>query len=277
MNILSIPKSKLGSVGFALVSAVVVCSAILLVLFLFTYLPVTYMDWMEFLRPAATEWQAPFRPGVFNPPWLFLILHPFTWLDPRLGAGLLVVISLLIVGAYVGTPKKALFVTCSAPLIVMVTLGQIDGLILLGLMIPGEIGLLWLLMKPQGVFLTALPRINLRSVTVVILVLILSILLWGFWWQDILHTRSLFNGSQNASLFPYTILPGFLPLYLGLKRKSDALLCLASLCFSPYFMLTSMLPAVAAIVRESDDKRVWFVTVLGSWVYFFAAKGYLGV
>jgi hypothetical protein len=30
-------------------------------------------------------------------------------------------------------------------------------------------------------------------------------------------------------------------------------------------------------VRESDDKRVWRITVNGSWVYFFLAKAYLGV
>ena len=277
MNILSIPRLKLGSLGFVLVSGVVICSAIILTLFVFTYLPVTYLDWMESFRPAAVDWQIPYRPGVYNPPWLYIILHPFTWLDPRLGVGLLMVISLVIVVAYVGTPKKALVVACSAPLIVMVTLGQIDALILLGLMIPSEFGLLWLLMKPQGVFLAALRRIHLRSVVILVLFLGLSILLWGFWWQDLLHIRSLFGSNHNASFFPYTILFGLPPLYLGHKRKSDAMLCLASLCISPYFMITSMLPAVAAIVRESDDKRVWFVTVVGSWVYFFAAKTYLGI
>jgi hypothetical protein len=277
VNILSIPRSKLGSVSFAFISAVVVCSAIVLTLFVFIYLPVTYLDWIESFRPAAMAWQTPYRPGVYNLPWLYIILHPFTWLDPRLGVGLLMVISLLIVGAYVGSPKKAVVVACSAPLIVMVTLGQIDALILLGLMIPSEIGLLWLLMKPQGVFLAAVRRVNFRSVTILMLVVGLSVIVWGFWWLDLFRIRSLFQSNHNASFFPYMILFGIPPLYLGLKRKSDALLCLASLCLSPYFMITSMLPAVAAIVRESDDKRVWFVTVLGSWVYFFAAKAFLGV
>jgi hypothetical protein len=277
VNILSVPRSKPGHVGLAFISAVIVCSAIILTLFVFTYLPVTYLDWIESFRPAAVDWQAPYRPGVYNPPWLYAILHPFTWLDPRLGVGLLMVISVVIVGAYVGTPKKAVVVACSAPLIVMVTLGQIDALVLLGLMIPGEIGLVWLLMKPQGVFLAALRRINFRSATILILVLVSSIIIWGFWWQDLLRIRSLFHSGHNASFFPYTILFGLLPLYLGLKRKSDAMLCLASICISPYFMITSMLPTVAAIVRESDDKRIWLITVLGSWTYFFLAKVYLGV
>jgi hypothetical protein len=277
VNILGIPRAKFGSIGFALISAGVVFSAILLALYLFATLPVTYMDWMEFLRPAAVEWWAPFRPGVFNPPWLFVLLHPLTWLDPRLGAGLLLVISLVIVGAYMRSAKKALIVACSAPMIVMITLGQIDALILLGLVIPSEIGLLWLLMKPQGVYLAALRRMNLRSLTIVALIFVLSLLLWGFWWQDIAPLRSLFNGSHNASFFPYTIPLGIIPLYVGLKRKSDALLCMASLCFCPYFMITSTLPAVAAVVQETEDQKVWFVTVLGSWVYLFVLKLSSGV
>jgi hypothetical protein len=87
VNILSIPRSKLGSVGLALLSAVVLCSAIVVALLIFAHLPVTYMDWIESFRPAAMEWQAPYRPGIYNPPWLYIILHPIAWLEPRLGAG----------------------------------------------------------------------------------------------------------------------------------------------------------------------------------------------
>jgi hypothetical protein len=163
VNVLSVPRIQLGSVSLSLVSAVSLCIAVVFIVLVFTNLPVTYLDWMESFRPAAVEWYAPYRPSVYNPPWLFLILHPLAWLDARLGAAFLILISMVILIAYLGFSKKVLVASCSAPLIVMVTLGQIDGLILLGLMIPGEVGLIWLLMKPQGMFLAVLRRMNLRS------------------------------------------------------------------------------------------------------------------
>ena len=253
-------------------NAAIICAALVFTVLIFSLLPVTFMDWMDSFRPTAVELETPYGPGIFNPPWLFVILHPLTWLDPRLGASLLIVASLVIISAYVKAPKKLLLVACSAPLIALVTLGQIDGLIILGLMLPAEIGLVWLMMKPQGVFLVALRRLSFRSVIIAGAVFVLSILIWGFWWQDVLLFRSLTDTGHNVSLFPYTILLGLPLIYLGLKRDSDALLCLASLCFSPYFMITSTLPAVAAIVRESEDRRVWFITIIGSWVFFFLTK-----
>ena len=253
-------------------NAVIICVALVFTVLIFTMLPVTFMDWMDSFRPTAANLETPYGPGIFNPPWLFVILHPLTWFDPRVGASLLIVISLVIISIYVKAPKKVLLVACSAPLIALVTLGQIDGLIILGLMLPAEIGLVWLMMKPQGVFLTALRRLSPRSIIIAGSILVLSVLVWGFWWQDLLLFRSLTDTGHNVSLFPYTMLLGLPLIYLGLKRNSDALLCLASLSFSPYFMITSTLPAVAAIVRESEDRRVWFITITGSWVFFFLTK-----
>lgn len=249
---------------------------ILTVLLLFVNLPVTYHDWIRYLRPAAEEWNTPFRSGIFNPPWLFLILHPLTVLTPRLGAGLLMLISTVVVARYVGTPMKTLVVACSAPMVVLFTLGQIDALPVLGLMVPSSAGLPLLLMKPQGVYLTIIPRINRRSVTVMLLVIIVSVLVWGFWWLQIGRHQGLLAAPHNVSLFPYSAVLGLPALYYGLRRDSDALLCLASLCLSPYYMITSGVPAVAAIVRETEDRRLWTITVLGSWLYLLIMRRSVG-
>lgn len=249
---------------------VTVCVSVLIVLFLFTFLPVTYKDWIHTLRPAALNWRSPYQSGIFNPPWLFLILHPLTLLPPRVGAGLLMFLSMVVVAAYVGSPKKTLVVALSAPMVVLFTLGQVDALVLLGLMIPNGLGLPFLLMKPQGVFLATARRINGRSLIFTLVIILASVMVWGFWWQDIRGTP--INAPYNVSFFPYSVVVGFILLYVGLKRNSDALLCLASLCFSPYFMITSMLPAVAAVILETDDKRWWTIAVLGSWLYLMVMK-----
>jgi hypothetical protein len=211
---------------------------------------------------------------VFNPPWIFPLLYPIALLPYRAGAGLLVIISVIAVAMYTRSIKKTLIVAASAPMAAFIALGQLDALLLFGLMIPYGMGIPILLAKPQAVFLTVLPRLNRWSMLLTLAVFVLSVFIWGDWWTNIIGNRP--NAKANMSLFPYTIVLGIPLAYLGLKRKSDALLCLGSLCFAPYFMTHSILPAVAAIVRETDDWRWWTAVVLGSWIYLAVMKGFWG-
>ncbi len=246
------------------------------VLVLFAFLPVTYKDWLTVFRPAALRWLAPYSPPglVFNPPWLFPFLHPLAILPPRWGAGLLMLLSVVVVSLYVRSPLKLLVVVLAAPMSTLFALGQLDGLLLVGLMLPIEWGIPFLLLKPQGVFLLILRRLNRRAVVVAALALLASVAGWGFWWQNILGFQP--NQTVNLSLFPYSLLIGLPLLYFGWKRNSDALLCLASLCFVPYFMITSALPAVAALVKETDDRRVWGAVIVVSWVYLVTMRVWMG-
>jgi len=241
---------------------------------LFTYLPVTYQDWTVAFRPAALRWDNPYYEGwrIFNPPWLFPILYPIALLPPAAGGGLLILISIIVVAVYVGSPSKMFFVICSASMVGLITLGQLDALLLLGLMMPKGLGIPVLMLKPQGVFLAILPRLNRWSILVTVLILGISVLIWGFWWENILANQP--NAGVNISLFPYTVLPGLILAFYGLKRKSDAFLCVASLCLAPYFMIHSMIPAVVAIIKETDNWRWWTATVLGTWLYFLMMKGF---
>lgn len=250
----------------------IVLASILIVLILFIFLPVTYKDWVVSFRPSALTWQNPYHGLTFNPPWLFLILHPIAALPPRIGAGILMLISFVIIALYVRSPVKTFLVALSAPMIVLLTLGNIDGLVILGLMLPYWMSLPFLMIKPQGVFLAAVQRLSFWSICFAIFFLLISVFVWGFWWQDISSLSTPVNAEYNLSAFPYSVVPGLLLLVLGLRKKSDALLCFASLCFSPYFMITSLLPAVAASLRETRDKRIWFGIVMGSWIYYFMMK-----
>ncbi|MBN1991848.1 MAG: hypothetical protein JW953_04040 [Anaerolineae bacterium] len=243
--------------------------------FLFSRMPVNYTDWLHTFRPAALNWQNPYHREamVFNPPWIFPVLYPLAVLPHPAGASLLIIISVIAVAMYVGSLKKTLIVAASAPMAAFFALGQLDALLLFGLMLPRGLGLPILLAKPQGVFLAILPRLNRWSILVTLLIFVVSVFIWGQWWWNIIAYQP--NKQANMSLFPYTIVLGIPLTYLGLKRKSDALLCAASLCFAPYFMAQSMLPMVAAIVRETEDWRWWGGIVLGSWVYEAAMKGFL--
>ncbi len=157
-------------------TAVVGTTLLLITWFLFANLPVTYNDWLDFFRPAALHWRNPYSGFIFNPPWIFPLLYPLALLPYRAGAGLLMIISVVAVAMYVGSPKKTLVVALSVPMVVLITLGQLDALLLFGLMIPKGLGLPILVLKPQGVFLTMFRRLNRWSISVMLLILLLSFL-----------------------------------------------------------------------------------------------------
>lgn len=242
--------------------------------YLFAHLPVTYQDWVVAFRPAALHWTDPYYEGwrIFNPPWMFPFLYPVALMPPAVGGGLLMLISVIAVAWYVRSPVKTIFVICSISMMGLMTLGQLDAFLLFGLMLPRGFGIPILLLKPQGVFLTILPRLNRWSVLFTASVVGLSALVWGFWWIHIWGNQP--NVNVNISLFPYSVVPGLILAFYGLKRKSDALLCVASLCIAPYFMAHSMLPAVASLIKETDDWRWWAATVVGSWAYFLIVRSF---
>lgn len=249
--------------------------------FLFTIMPVTYLDWKQTYRLAALNLQNPYKfsldptstsDTVFSPPWIFVLLYPFAILPHPIGAGLLMLVSVILLGAYTKSPKKAVLAAIAAPLPGMVTLGQFDGILLLGLMIPAGFGIPILLAKPQDAFLTILPRLNRKSILFTGAVIVASVLIWGPWWNNIIGQTPYYH--KNVSLFPYTIPLGLIIGYVGYKRKKDGLLALASLCMAPYFMMHSALLAVAALIKESEDWRVWAAVVIGSWAYWLIMLAY---
>lgn len=242
-------------------------AAIAVMILGFTFFPIPYRDWITIFRPAALNLANPYFDAgrVFNPPWLLVLLYPLALLPPRLGAAILMTISVLGIVYYVKSPPKIIAVMLSAPIMILFLLGQLDGLSLWALMFPPWLGLPFIIAKPQGVFLTSIRRLNIKSVGLTLGLFILSIIVWGAWWQNIIGYRP--DQTVNLSLFPYSIPFGIALFYFGWKRKSDPLLALGSLCFSPYFMITSTLPAVAGLIKNSENRWVWVSVVVISWVY----------
>jgi len=233
----------------------------------FVFLPIPYKDWVTVFRPAALNFSHPyFNAGrFFNPPWLLILLYPLAILPPRVGAAILMTISILGIVFYVKSPPKIIAVILSAPIMMIFRLGQLDGLLIWALMLPYGLGLPLLIAKPQGVFLTTIRRLNVKSVGATLGIIILSIIIWGHWWQNIIGYFP--DQTVNISLFPYSIPFGILLLYFGWRRDSDSLLAFGSLCFSPYFMTTSMLPLIAGLIKNSENWKVWVLVIMLSWIF----------
>ena len=252
---------------------VVLGGLVLAAWFILSLWPHDPIDWTGSFLPAARAFYGPYTTDatqeVCNPPWLYPVLWPIAVWPTALSIGMLYLVSLIAIAVYVKTPGRIVAVIAAAPLWGVLWYGQIDALLLLALVAPAAIGLPFILVKPQGIFLTVLNgRLTYKSLLVTLLVLTASFLIWGGWPAMLQRPAE----GLNASLFPYSIPFGVVFLALGLRYKSDALLCLASLCISPYVQYHSMLPAVAAGIRETKGWKYWLPIIIASWAYVLVTR-----
>jgi hypothetical protein len=240
------------------------------------FFPVTYGDWWRFFRPATLSLRDPYQvPGVLNPPWIFPLLYPLALLPGRWGGVGIALLSMLAIVLYLKSPFKLLAMAASAPFVFVIVLGQLDALVLFGLMLPAAIGPLLILVKPQSAILTILNRISRHSLLVLLGALIVSMLVWGFWPAEMLRAGLVPDQLRNASFFPYSLPLAPVFLYYGIKKKSDAFLCWATLCASPFFQTHSALPAVACTIRETSDWRIWSLLAFLSWLVYAVHVGWV--
>lgn len=229
------------------------------------------IDWYTYFRPAAANLAEPFAAGLFNPPWLYVLLAPLVWLPPSVGRGALAALTFLICYEYIGRHAgRAILLALSPPFLAVILYGQVDAVVILGLALPVWASLPFLLAKPQGAFLTALHRLNWRSLVILALVVVTSFLVWGAWPVRVLGAeRGGLSGPQNKSLFPWSlVLVAGLPFYESL---GDASLCLISLAVSPYFAVHSMLPLAAATIKRVNLLH-GAIVVVALWVFVWVMR-----
>lgn len=240
------------------------------------YFPVTYGDWWDFFRPAALSLANPYQvSGVLNPPWTFVLLYPLALLPGRWGGVGIALLSIIAITLYLRSPAKLLAMSASAPFIFVIVLAQLDALVLYGLMLPASLGPLLILIKPQSALLTVLNRISRHSLVVLAGAFMISILVWGFWPAEMLRAGLVPDELRNASFFPYSLPLAPILLFHGIRKKSDALLCWATLCALPFFQTHSLLPAIASTIRETDDWRIWTVLTILSWLVYALHVGWV--
>lgn len=245
--------------------------AFLLLAWALSGIPWLAPDWERFYRPAALATRPNNVPGNFAPPWTYLPLWPIAVLGDNLSKGVLTLVTIAICRLYVGNWRRFAMLCFTMPFMATLAFGQVDALSLVGLMVPADLSLLFLSMKPQGAALAALRgRLTAWSVSLLLIVLAVSFLLWG-WWPTALLERGTWG--TNCSQWPWSIAFGLALLYWQWRRgfDSDGVLCIATLLLTPYFFLTSMLPAIAVTIKELDDD--WYsmgIVIVLTWVFVFA-------
>ncbi len=230
------------------------------------YFPVSYGDWRFFFRPAALSLTNPYQvKGILNPPWTFVLLYPLALLPERWGGVAIALLSIIAIAIFLRSPAKLLAMSASAPFIFVIVLAQLDALVLYGLMLPASLGPL----------LTVLNRISRHSLIIFAGVFMISILVWGFWPAQMLRAGLVPDELRNASFFPYSLPLAPILIFFGIRQKSDACLCWATLCVSPFFQMHSMLPAIACTIQETKDWRIWALLSILSWLMYAGHVGWV--
>lgn len=195
----------------------------------------------------------------FNAPWLLIPLLPFVVLPFKIGLAFMNAVSaasLTILSMRRGKdgPMWLLAMLMSYPVLSMFYYGQIDWLLLGAYFMPGPLGMLFFVAKPQigiGMILYYIFQKNWKVFIPSGILMVLSFFLYGLWPLDI---PSLSNVSWNTSMGWRGILIGIILLK---QQKRDAAMA-ASPFLSPYVGIYSWMFTYFTL----SPKRIAIISVL---------------
>jgi len=244
-------------------------------------------DWGIFFRPAIIELfsgKTPYTLHIAYPPWALLALAPLALLSPKVGSIIIVMLSPIMFGFIANRLGAKLlptiFFALSSPVIHNAINNNIDWLPALGLFMPPQIGLFFVLIKPQvgiGVAIYWLieawqkNRIKgvIKLVWPVTIAYLISFVLFGNWLFSGAST-SIEMAQQNgaAGLFPWSVPAGLAVLFYALRKKLQTLSISASPLLSPYVAMHSWSSFLLGLVNFPALSIIacilsWIITIWG--------------
>lgn len=247
-----------------------------------TYLLHFNVDWNIAVYPATRlllQGQNPYSVGHLHIPiWGLIPLIPFVVLGHGLG-GLLLFFFNLFTYAYVGQHFKgkpvALLALLLSPLVFYnLFLGNIDSLVLWGLLLPPPLGLFLIAIKPQIGFGVAVYlawaawreggwRRVLLTFAPVSAALVASFLIFGNWATN--TSEDVITAYWNFSFFPWSLPVGLLLLGLAIARRRITISLSASPFFAPYISVGSWFVAFMGLL---ENNLAMVGTVAGLWLLY---------
>jgi len=241
-------------------------------------------DWREAYRQAALEFIAGRNPhDIFpyfnNPFWVLLIIAPMAVFPMELGGAMFLLVSMLgfCVAIYrLGASPLTMGIFLGSPPVLHCLLnGNIDWIPLLGFSMAPQIGLFFVVTKPQiGTFIALFWLVEsyrkggwrevVRVFAPVTSAFLVSFVLYGFWflkWQN--HTDQWWN----ASLFPYSVPLGIVLAGWSLYKRDMRWAMPASPMIAPYVLFHSWSTGLMALAT----KPKWMAAVVGiMWAFVIA-------
>jgi len=242
----------------------------------FSFLVLTYAVYVllpvhENANPPITwgwgvDWKGTIRPGSLNlitgqtpytsvirclPPWIYLAVSPIAVLPPEIGTAGMFVLTYLVYSFVLyrlnAKPWVILAFLCNSFTFMNAKNGNVDFLAVLGFILPPQIGLFFVLIKPQiGIGITVFWLFEawkkgkfkevLRVFAPVTIAYLCSFLIYGLW---PLKIAGMTKDVYNASLWPIGVLIGLVLIVKSLKEQNPLYAMGASPFLAPYVNFTS--------------------------------------
>ncbi len=244
-------------------------------------------DWLAVWQPSTRSLLTghnPYNePHIFNPPWAFAVLIPPALLPAAQGSALFALIGaagyLAAIYRLKARPLALAFLVATPGFLAALLNPNFDWAVALGYTLPPQIGLFFVLIKPQ----ISAPLVifwlidtwrtgGLRKViwvfAPVTIAFGLSFLLFGNWLQHMGGAIS--KLSNTANVWPWGILAGSVLLSISLRQRKANLALIAGPFFSPYLAPYSWLPAMIGLLPNTTETVVaclsywvaWLITIL---------------
>lgn len=248
-----------------------------------------YVDWIIAFRPAVWEmlsWRSPYNiQGVFNPPWTFIMLIPLALIPPKLGAILLSLItffSLLFISLRLGAslPIAISFLVIPQIAFKAITNPNIGFLAAFGFILPPQIGLFFLAIKPQiGIavaiywlieaWLSGGWREVVRVFAPITIALSIAVLIYGPFMLKATHLLDHESIRHAYPLWPYTLPAGFALLLLAIKKREKSLSITASPFVSPY---VASYTYPFALLGLMNYPIYYYSSYIGMWLIYLILR-----
>lgn len=283
----------------------------------FAYIPymadATTGDWWEVFYPAGNRPLQAYTNDIHfvYPPWMALLLAPISRWGPEIAYPLFVAISALIVSWAVwqwsGQWWVLLLVLSSAPMIAVLTTGQVDAIPLLGLVVytltakqgeySGQIIQIKDKNRPQAnpileflaiVLLAAKPQIAGLSAAIIwlrshkrwwLLVAFgaltgVTLLIWPGWMGVAYGRLGGLDQKFSVDLWPWGILAGIVLAWIAVGHRDVLIAAVATYFFLPYINMNSLI--VVAVVLAVRLPKLYFVFYAATWAVFIAIRMGMG-
>lgn len=242
------------------------------------------VDWSDTFYPAVRAVLAghsPYDavPSFFMAPWALIPMLPLAWLPPAFGRAFMLLIGLSLY-AFVahrlsGGRTWSVIVFLLSPLVIDgLYNGNVDYLPILGFVLPPQIGLFFVVLKPHiglGVALfwlwEAWHEGGLRKIFVVFApvsaALLVSFALFGLWplrFSGLLSVSS----AWNSSLWPMSLPVGLALLAAAGRTHNIKPAMAAAPCLSPYLVMHSWVTVLASILDRPVELTA---AVAGLWIF----------
>jgi hypothetical protein len=243
--------------------------------------PAVGIDWRETYYPAARaalDGRNPYEaaPTFRNVPWTLIPMLPLALFSER-ASGALYFIFTLALYALTGVKLKAsrtalVAFLLSSPVAYGLRMLNVDALALVGFFLPPQIGMFFVLMKPQ-MSVAMIPfwifetwrekggKSLLPTFGPAALATILSLVVFGT--SSIGRSNDLLHSEWNASLWPWAFPIGFALAILSIRNRRKDQAMAASPFLSPYLAYHSWVSVLAGLMKRDVEL---ILVVIGMWL-----------